>query len=138
MPDIRLHECPILVPPHVAALQPYQPGLNADEIRTRFGVNRVVKLASNENPLGVSPLALERARQSLDGMSRYPTGGATLRNRLAELHGVKPGNVIVGAGSEGIMANIVRTFLCDDDEILTTEAAFQGFQVLARGRGVPY
>src|SRR3954466_6419158 len=125
MPDIRLHECPILVPPHVAALQPYQPGLNADEIRTRFGVNRVVKLASNENPLGVSPLALERARQALTGMSRYPLGGIALRKRLAELFKVRTENVIVGAGSEGIMANMVRTFLCDDDEVLTTEAAFQ-------------
>lgn len=47
-------------------------------------------------------------------------------------------NVIVGAGSEGIMANVVRTFLCDEDEVLTTEAAFLGFQVLARGRGIRY
>lgn len=138
MPEIRLPASPILVPPHVAALQPYEAGLNADDVRSRFGLERVVKLASNENPLGVSPLALERAGQSLNGMSRYPAGGAILRNRLAELYGVKPGNVIAGAGSEGIMANIVRTFLCDEDEILTTEAAFQGFQVLARSRGVPY
>ncbi|MFL6450014.1 MAG: histidinol-phosphate transaminase [Bryobacteraceae bacterium] len=138
MSDIRRCESRILVPPHVAALQPYEPGLNADDIRKRFGLKRVVKLASNENPLGVSPIALERARQSLNGMSRYPPGGATLRNRLAELYGVEPGNVIAGAGSEGIMANIVRTFLCDDDEVLTSEAAFQGFQVLAQSRGVPY
>ena len=47
-------------------------------------------------------------------------------------------NVIAGSGSEGIMANIIRAFLCDDDEVLTTEAAFIGFQVLAKSRGVTY
>lgn len=51
---------------------------------------------------------------------------------------MKVENVIVGSGSEGIMANIIRTFLCDEDEVLTTESAFIGFQVLARSRGVKY
>src|SRR5438270_4284719 len=138
MLDIHAKKSEILVPPHIAALKPYEPGLNLDEVQRRFGLDRVVKLASNENPLGVSPLALERAQQSLAGMSRYPPGGLALRSSLAELFGVKTENVIAGAGSEGIMANIVRTFLSDDDEILTTDAAFQGFQVLARGRGVAY
>lgn len=128
----------ILVPPHILALKAYEPGLSAEEVRQRFGLDRVVKLASNENPLGVSPLALEHAQASLASMFRYPPSGLTLRARLAELFAVKMDNVIVGAGSEGIMANIVRTFLCDDDEVLTTEAAFQGFQVLARSRGVRY
>jgi histidinol-phosphate aminotransferase len=71
-------------------------------------------------------------------MSRYPAGGLTLRASLAERFGMKIENVIAGAGSEGIMANIVRTFLSDEDEVLTTHAAFQGFQVLAHGRGVAY
>ena len=52
--------------------------------------------------------------------------------------GVKVENVIAGSGSESIISNIIRTFLCDDDEVLTTEAAFIGFQVLARSRGVKY
>lgn len=128
----------ILVPPHIMALEPYQPGLSIEEVKQRFGLQKVVKLASNENPLGVSPLALQRAQQALAGMSRYPAGGLLLRARLAELFGLKLENVIADAGSEAIMANIVRTFLCDHDEILTTEAAFQGFQVLGRSRGVAY
>ena len=127
-----------LVPPHVLALQPYEPGLGIEEVKRRSGLDRVVKLASNENPLGVSPLALEHVQQALSGISQYPSGGLALRERLAELFNLKVGNVIAGTGSEGIMANILRTFLCDEDEVLTTEAAFQGFQVLARGRGVKY
>src|ERR1700728_749255 len=128
----------ILVPPHILALKPYEPGLSAEEIRQRFGLRRVIKLASNENPLGSSPLAIEAAQRALTTMDRYPDGGLGLRRKLAERFRLKVENVIVGAGSEGIMANVVRTFLCDQDELLTTDAACLGFQVLARGRGVAY
>jgi histidinol-phosphate aminotransferase len=128
----------ILVPPHILALRPYEPGLSAEEVKQRFGLDRVVKLASNENPLGSSPLAVECASRALAGMALYPDGGLALRRKLARRFDLKLENVIVGAGSEGIMANVVRTFLCDRDEVLTTDAAFGGFQVLARGRGVHY
>jgi histidinol-phosphate aminotransferase len=57
---------------------------------------------------------------------------------LAHEYDLKVENVIAGSGSEGIMSNIIRAFLCDEDEVLTTEAAFIGFQVLARSRGVTY
>jgi histidinol-phosphate aminotransferase len=127
-----------LVPPHILDLRPYEPGLDAEQVRDRFGVPRVVKLGSNENPLGTSPKALESARRALQDMSSYPDGGLALRRRLADRFDLKLENVIAGAGSEGIMANVVRTFLCDNDEVLTTEAAFAGFQVLVHGRGVPY
>ena len=68
----------------------------------------------------------------------YPSGGVDLRAVLAEEYGTKIDNVIVGSGSDSIISNIVRTFLGDHDEILTTEAAFIGFQVVAKSRGVPY
>ncbi|MFL6350669.1 MAG: histidinol-phosphate transaminase [Bryobacteraceae bacterium] len=127
-----------LVPPHILALRPYEPGLSAEEVKERFGVERAVKLASNENPLGVSPLAIKNVQRAVADMFRYPDGGVALRRKLAECFNLKIDNVIAGAGSEGIMADIVRAFLCDDDEVLTTEAAFSGFQVLARSRGVAY
>jgi histidinol-phosphate aminotransferase len=128
----------ILVPPHISALRGYEPGLSSEEVKLRFGLERVIKLASNENPLGSSPLAVERAQQALASLARYPSGGLALRRKLAELYSVRVENVIAGSGSEGIISNIVRTFLSDEDEVLTTEAAFLGFQVLARGRGVAY
>lgn len=126
------------VPPHIAALRPYEAGLTPEDVLERYGIEHAIKLASNENPMGASPKAIEFARQSLADLSRYPDNGLALRKRLANRFQTRLGNVIVGSGSEGIMANIVRTFLLDDDEILTTEAAFLGFQVLAQGRGVPY
>ncbi len=128
----------ILVPQHISALKSYEAGLSAEEIQKKYGLARVVKLASNENPLGTSPLAVESAQRALASLSRYPTGGWALRKKLAQLFSVDVRNVIAGSGSEGIISNIVRTFLHDDDEVLTTESAFLGFQTLARGRGVAY
>ena len=128
----------ILVPPHITALKGYEPGLSADEIQQKYGLARVIKLASNENPLGASPQAIERGQQAFTHVSRYPSGGLAMRRKLAELYSVDVRNVIAGSGSEGIISNIVRTFLNDDDEVLTTDGAFLGFQVLARGRGVAY
>ena len=127
-----------LVPPYIESLAPYLPGLSIGEVQREFSVSRVVKLASNENPLGAAPLAIEAIRATLDGLNRYPTSGLDLRRVLADQYDVKIENVIVGSGSEGIMSNIIRTFLCDDDEVLTSEATFAGFEVLARSRGVAY
>ncbi len=77
-------------------------------------------------------------RANLTSVNIYPNGGLDLRERLAAEFDVKVANVIAGSGSDGIMSNIIRAFLCDDDEVLTTESAFIGFQVLARSRGVAY
>jgi len=127
-----------LVPPYIDGLHPYVPGRNPDEIARTYGLSRVFKLASNENPLGASPMAVDAIRNSLGALHMYPSAGDELRRVLAEKYELKPDNVIVGSGSDSIMANIVRTFLCDDDEVLTTESAFIGFQVLAKSRGVAY
>jgi histidinol-phosphate aminotransferase len=127
-----------LVPPYIESLAPYLPARSIEEVQREFDVSRVVKLAANENPLGASPLAIESIRAHLDGLNRYPNGGMDLRRVLAEQYEVKIENVIVGSGSEGILSNIIRTFLCDDDEVLSSEATFAGFEVLARSRGVAY
>jgi histidinol-phosphate aminotransferase len=127
-----------LVPPYIASLRPYEAGRSADEIERVYGVKHAVKLASNENPLGPSPLALEALLHCTSRLSLYPDGGLELRQVLAREYDVKVENVIAGSGSEGIMSNIIRAFLCDEDEVLTTEAAFIGFQVLAKSRGVKY
>jgi histidinol-phosphate aminotransferase len=127
-----------LVPPYIESLRPYQAGRSIEEVQRQYGLTRVSKLASNENPLGSSAMALEAMTHSLNQLHRYPNGGLDLRRVLAEKFELKIENVIAGSGSEGIMSNIIRTFLCDEDEVLTTEAAFIGFQVLAKSRGVAY
>jgi histidinol-phosphate aminotransferase len=127
-----------LVPPYIESLLPYEPGLQVEEVQRKYGFRHVAKLASNENPLGPSPLALEAMKKHLGELHSYPNGGLDLRTVLAQQFDLKVENVIAGSGSEGIMSNIIRTFLCDEDEVLTTESAFIGFQVLARSRGVTY
>jgi histidinol-phosphate aminotransferase len=127
-----------LVPPYIESLRPYEAGRGIEEIQREFGLTRVSKLASNENPLGPSPLALQAMARCAGSLHLYPNGGLDLRRVLAEQFDLKTENVIAGSGSEGIMSNIIRTFLCDEDEVLTTDAAFIGFQVLAKSRGVKY
>ena len=127
-----------LVPEYIESLRPYEAGRSIQEVQREFGLSRVVKLASNENPLGPSPRAIEAITGAVDRLNRYPNGGLDLRTVLASQFDLKVENVIAGSGSEGIISNIIRTFLCDEDEVLTTEAAFIGFQVLARSRGVRY
>jgi histidinol-phosphate aminotransferase len=127
-----------LVPPYIAALKPYKPGRSIAEVQRTYGLKQVAGLASNENPLGPSPLAVEAIRNALADLHHYPNSGLDLRERLAAEYGTKVANVIAGSGSDSIMSDIIRTFLGDQDEILTTEAAFGGFQVLAHSRGVPY
>lgn len=124
-----------LVPDYVAQLKAYVAGRSAEDVARQYGLSRVVKLASNENPLGPSPLAVERMRGAFANLHIYPTG-LDLREGLARAFSTRVENVITGSGSEGIMANIVRTFLCDEDEVLTSEGTFVGFRILAQGRGV--
>jgi histidinol-phosphate aminotransferase len=125
-----------LVPPYIESLEPYRPGKPISELRNELGLTAIVKLASNENPLGPSPLARAAIAGHLADLHLYPNGGLDLREVLAAKFNVKVANVIAGSGSEGIMSSIIRTFLCDDDEALTSEGTFVGFYVLARSRGI--
>lgn len=127
-----------LVPRYIEQLIPYKPGKPIEEVQRELGLERVYKLASNENPLGPSPRALEAIQASLGHIHYYPdSSGYRLRTALAARYRVKPENVILGGGSEGLMSTIVRTFLHGDDEVLTSEGTFIGFMVLARAQGVP-
>jgi len=126
-----------LVPKHITDLQPYKAGKSIEDLKKEFKLSRVVKLASNENPIGPSPKALEAIKATLDGLHRYPHPGfPELRAALAKRFDVKTENVITGHGSEGIMSLIMRTFLLDDEEVLTSKGTFIGFRVLAQSRGV--
>jgi histidinol-phosphate aminotransferase len=128
----------IPVPSYIQSLQPYKAGKPIDEVKREYGLTEVIKLASNENPLGASPLAIEEMKLQFNDLQYYPNGGYDLRVALAAKYNVKVENVITGSGSEGIMLNILRTFLQPGDEVLTTESAFIGFHVLAHAHGLKY
>ena len=126
-----------LVPQHIQDLQPYDPGKPIEDVMREFGLKFVIKMASNENPLGVSPQAIQAMIASIYQINRYPDiSSKILCSRLAEIYDLNPGNIITGHGSEAIISVIVRTFLFDDDEILTSEGTFVGFYVIANARGI--
>lgn len=126
-----------LVPPHIEALKAYQPGRPADALKAELGIERFINLASNENPLGPPKSSLEAIKKALPEISRYPeSGGFKLREALAEVYRVQPENVVIGSGSESIMANIIRAFLHGDDEVVTSEGTFIGIYVLVNSQGV--
>ncbi len=126
-----------LVPSYISELRIYQSGLSIAEVQRTYAVERVTKLASNENPWGPSPKALAAVRAHLQEIHRYPDQAATdLRSALALRYNLKKENIIVGNGSEGIMGYIVRAFLHDQDEALTAASTFTGFPILCQSRGI--
>ena len=87
-----------LVPKHIQELQSYKPGKNITEVKRELGLNKIIKLSSNENPFGSSPLALEAVQNTLSENFRYPDATALkLREKLAERFDLKVENVVVGA-----------------------------------------
>jgi len=126
-----------LVPKHIQSLEPYKAGKSIEELQRELGLKKIVKLASNENPLGVSPLAMQAMQQALVNVNRYPSPDSyDLRLRLSERYDVKIENVFTAHGSEGIIAVIMRTFLLDDEEALTSENTFISFKIQAQSRGI--
>jgi len=109
----------------VRRFSPYVPGRPIEEIKERFGLNEVIKLASNENPLGPSPKAAKAIPSCLTDLNRYPEGGSTrLRGALAKKYRLDPTCVLVGAGSDEIIELLAKSFLDKSDEIVVSEHAF--------------
>lgn len=132
------------VPAWVLSLMPYQPGKPIEEVEREYGVTDSVKIASNENPLGPSPKAVEAIRAALPQLHRYPDGDAfSLKQRLAERLDVERGRIIIGNGSNELIELIVRTFLRVGESIVAAEHGFAiyGLCVQAAGGhtlGVPH
>lgn len=125
-----------LVPDYIEKLQVYQAGKPIEELAREKGLTRISKLASNENPLGPSPFAIREMTNALWDVHRYPDMAAhQIKNALCELYKLKPQNIILGNGSEGIMGYIVRAFLQPNDEVVTSENTFIGFLILAKSVG---
>ena len=125
-----------LVPSYIKKLNSYKPGKPISEVQREFGLDKIIKLASNENPLGPSPKAKLAINKALNDLHRYPdAAGYELRKKLAEKFNIKISNVVLGAGSEGIMSTIIRTFLLNYDELISAADSFIGFKVLANASG---
>ena len=122
--------------PAIRDLVPYEPGKPVEEVQRELGLDRVVKLASNEGPFGPFPAALEAIARSASELNRYPDGGAyRLRTALAELHGLRFEEVAVGAGSDGLVDGLSQIALDSGDEIVSGWPSFPSYSIDARKLG---
>jgi len=128
--------CCDLAMPGVAGLHPYQPGKPIAELRREYGVTEVVKLASNENPLGPSPAALAAAREALQEVHRYPDGAAfELRSDLAAALDVAPEALTLGNGSNDLLDLVARAFLGPGRNAVISQHAFAIYGLVTRAVG---
>jgi histidinol-phosphate aminotransferase len=118
------------VRPALAGLIPYEPGKPVEEVQRQLGLDRVVKLASNEGPLGPFPQALEAIERAAPELNRYPDGGAyRLRAALAEQHGVRFEEIAVGSGADGMIDGISQAILDPGDEIVCGWPSFPSYVI---------
>ena len=116
--------------PAVQDLVPYEPGKPVEEVQRELGLERVVKLASNEGPFGPFPAALEAIEREARDLNRYPDGGAwRLRTALAELHGVRFEEIAPGAGSDGVVDYLSQLALDPGDEVVCGWPSFPSYAI---------
>ena len=119
--------------PSVEALTPYQPGKPVEDVQRELGLDRVVKLASNEGPFGPLPAARDALADAVDELNRYPDGGAfRLHAALAERHGVGMDEVAVGAGADGCIDMLSQATLDAGDAIVCGWPSFASYVIYAR------
>jgi len=119
----------------VQGLRPYQPGKPIDELARELGLNEkdIVKLASNENPVGPSSKALAAIKGELDELTRYPDGaGFELKKTLCDQFSVRPEQITLGNGSSDILDFITRVFANDGDNVVVSQHAFAIYGLVAK------
>ncbi len=124
------------VPDHIKSIRPYKPGKPIEELEREYGISGSVKLASNENPLGPSPKAVAAMSDAMSRLHRYPDGsGYYLMEKLADKLGVKPGNLVLGNGSDEIIGMLARALLREGDEAVMTAPSFLMYEIMVRSAG---
>jgi histidinol-phosphate aminotransferase len=117
-------------------MEPYVPGKPLAELERELGIVDAIKLASNENPLGPSPLAVEAARRALKDIALYPDGsGFALRQALGARLQVDPAQITLGNGSNDVLVLLAETFLTPDTEAVYSEFAFLVYPLAVQATG---
>ena len=125
-----------LAPPYIRAIAPYQPGKPISELERELGIKNIVKLASNENPMGASPKALAAIKQALDEIARYPDGnGFELKAALSARLRVKQEQIVLGNGSNNVLELAARAFLAPGTEAIYAQHAFAVYALATQACG---
>jgi histidinol-phosphate aminotransferase len=128
----------LLAPAHVRAIAPYQPGKPISELAREMGLEEagIIKLASNENPLGMSPLARAAMQQALAGVALYPDGNAfALKQAICDRFGVAMSQIVPGNGSNDVLELAARAFLGPDTEAVFSQHAFAVYPLVTQATG---
>ena len=122
--------------PFIEDLIPYVPGKPVEELERELGVTGAIKIASNENPIGPSPLALDAMAKAIAETNRYPDGDSFyLKNKLSEKLSVEPERLIFGNGSNDVLDIAARTFMKEGDEAVMGEYAFIVYPISTQAVG---
>ena len=125
-----------LVRPELPALAPYNAGLSSQAVRSRYGVEQIARLASNENPFGASPCVAQALAGLALRVGTYPDANCTaLRAAIAERTGASAQQVVIGNGSESILQMLCQAFLSPGDRVLTQRPAFGLHEIYPRMMG---
>lgn len=127
-----------LAPDYIRAIAPYQPGKPISDLAREMGLDpsQIVKLASNENPLGASPKAYEAMQQALEEIARYPDGNSfALRDAICEKFGLKPAQLVFGNGSNDILELAARAFLTPGSAAVYSQHAFAVYALATQAVG---
>lgn len=138
MSESQMSAMQVPAPAYVRAMLPYQPGKPISEVARELGLEEssIIKLASNENPLGASPKAKEAIGSALDEIARYPDGnGFLLKHALAEHHGITPDTIILGNGSNDVLELASIAFLGPGTSAVYSEHCFVVNRLATQARG---
>ena len=124
---------------YIQSVKPYEPGKPIKELEREMGLRRVVKLASNENPLGPSGKAMRAARKAIREMHLYPESKCFyLTQRLAEEFSISTDQILIGNGSNEIIELLARGFLSPGDQVISSEGTFLVYPILSQVCGAEY
>ena len=119
--------------PSIDTIQPYQGGKPIEEVQRELGITDIIKLASNENPLGPSPLAVQAIAKNAAQVHLYPDGNAYyLKSELSAHIGISPEHLILGNGSNDVLQLIAEAYIAPDDEVIYAAGAFVVYSLVTK------
>ncbi|MCX5708221.1 MAG: aminotransferase class I/II-fold pyridoxal phosphate-dependent enzyme, partial [Candidatus Omnitrophica bacterium] len=122
-----------LIRKNILKLSPYIAGKPIEETKREFKLKKVIKLASNENPLGASPKAVAAVKKAASGINRYPDSNSFyLKRKLASKFDLEPENFVLGNGSDELIDVVIKTFVNEDESILTSQSTFLEYEIISK------
>jgi histidinol-phosphate aminotransferase len=126
----------LTIPDYFLKIKPYIAGKPIEEVQREYGIDHSIKLASNENPLGPSPMAVAAIGQAIENLHRYPdAAGYDLTQAIARKYNIDPSSIVLGNGSDDIIALLALVLLQPGDEVILPQPSFLFYEIAVRSSG---